>query len=72
MPPPAEPFRPSELPDRVKIDAAGKFRKTDDSRGVDLRRCELLEITQYYCEVDRPEERDAPVRCWPVQRLFRK
>ena len=42
--------------------------------GIDLARdCTLLSsMVQYSCAVMHPEMRDSPVRCWPVQRMFRK
>ncbi len=43
-------------------------------RDIDLARdCTLLSsMLQYSCAVVHPEMRDSPVRCWPVQRLFRR
>ncbi|OAA61942.1 hypothetical protein SPI_04801 [Niveomyces insectorum RCEF 264] len=43
-------------------------------RDIDLARdCTLLSsLVQYSCTVLRPERRDSPVQCWPVQRLFRR
>lgn len=42
--------------------------------GIDLARdCTLLSsLVQYSCAVMQPEMRDSPVRCWPVQRMFRR
>lgn len=38
-----------------------------------VRDCELLSsMVQYSCAVMHPEVRGSPIRCWPVQRLFRK
>ena len=42
------------------------------TRKIDLAACELLAMTQYDCQIDRPEIHDSPVRCWPVQRWFRR
>ena len=39
---------------------------------IDLAACELFSMTQYDCQIDRPEISDSPVRCWPVQRWFRR
>jgi hypothetical protein len=72
MVPPSEVFQPAELPDRVQVNAVGKRRKTSDGQKIDLRKCELLELVQYSCTVEQPRMRDAPIKCWPVQRLFRK
>jgi hypothetical protein len=77
MSPPSEIFDAAELPDRVRFNEKGKFRKTtlDDgsgARGIDLRRCALLQMLQYHCTVDEPRTRDSPTRCYPVPRLFRR
>ena len=69
MPPPVEPWPSRELPDRVMGGTQGNYRKGFDG---DLKKCELMELVQYRCEVDRPEVRNSPVRCWPVVRLFRR
>ena len=42
------------------------------ARKIDLAACELFAMTQYDCQIDRPEIHDSPVRCWPVQRWFRR
>ena len=68
MAPPTEAFPASELPFRAQITTQGKRRKGGD---IDLRRCELLEMVQYDCRVDEQQPR-APVRCYPIVRLFRK
>jgi len=51
MPPPVESWDVRELPDRVLGDVAGMRRK--GFKG-DLRKCELLEMLQYTCEVEKP------------------
>lgn len=62
---------------------ANAFDGTSDStsstsvgrhQGIDLTRdCTLLSsMVQYSCAVMHPEMRDSPVRCWPVQRMFRR
>ena len=68
MAPPTEAFPASELPYRVQITAQGKRRKGGD---IDLRKCELLELVQYDCRVDQRQAK-APVKCYPIVRLFRR
>ncbi|KAK1762584.1 hypothetical protein QBC33DRAFT_551490 [Phialemonium atrogriseum] len=72
MTPPCHSFPAPQLPQKVQADVNGRKRKTADGRNVDLKGCELLGLMQYSCSVDRPEVRDSPVRCWPVQRWFRR
>ena len=73
MAPPCPNFPTRRLPSAAQLDADGKLRKTHDGRRIDLARdCELLGLVQYECVVSRPEVRDSPVQCWPVQRLFRR
>lgn len=75
MTPPCQRFVASDLPELVQLDERGRKRKPAEgqsSRDVDLRTCELLSMVQYSCGVDHPERRDSAVRCWPVQRLFRR
>ena len=68
MAPPIEAFPASELPWRVQVTAQGKRRKGE---AIDLRKCELFELVQYDCRVDERQPK-APVKCYPVVRLFRK
>jgi hypothetical protein len=69
MAPPIHTWPASELPERARGDAQGNFRKGFDG---DLKGCELVEMLQYACEVENPAIRDSPVRCRPVERLFRR
>ncbi|KJR86688.1 uncharacterized protein SPSK_02771 [Sporothrix schenckii 1099-18] len=43
-------------------------------QGIDIvRDCTLVSsMVQYSCSVMHPEMRDSPVRCWPMQRMFRR
>jgi len=88
MTPPCHSFPASELPTKVQLDARGRRRKppvveaassssssSSSSRRsgrVDLAACELLQMLQYKCEVQRPHARDSPVQCFAVERLFRR
>lgn len=76
MTPPCRSFPASELPERIQQDASGRRRKVEGagsvSRKIDLSACELLQMLQYKCEVERPLSRDSPVRCYAVDRLFRR
>lgn len=76
MTPPCRSFPASELPLRIQQDASGRRRKLDDagsvSRRIDLSACELFQMLQYKCEVQRPLTRESPVRCFAVDRLFRR
>ncbi|KAK0708607.1 hypothetical protein B0H67DRAFT_590749, partial [Lasiosphaeris hirsuta] len=73
MAPPCRSFPASDLPLAVQVGLNGKLRKTDDGRRIDLvKDCELFEFVQYECLVTRPDVRNSPVECWPVQRLFRR
>lgn len=73
MTPPCHSFPAADLPLQVQMDAKGRIRKTEDGRPIDLRTtCDLLGLVQYHCSIDHPEIRDSPVRCWPVQRWFRR
>lgn len=74
MAPPVEPFAAAELPTRVLGDVNGKRRKGIE--GLDLEKCEILEILQYSCVVEGSERgqvvRDSRVICKPIERLFRR
>lgn len=73
MAPTCQTFPTKNLPARVQIGPDGKVRKTEDGRRIDLARdCELLGLVQYDCLVPHPELPDSPVKCWPVQRWFRR
>jgi hypothetical protein len=73
MTPPCHSFPAAELPLKVQLDKKGRKRKTEGGGSIDLLSgCELLGFAQYSCSVDHPEIRDSPVRCWPVQRWFRR
>ena len=39
---------------------------------VDLRNCELLEMVQYSCRLDRGPGMEAMISCKPIMRLFRR
>ncbi|KAI1404231.1 hypothetical protein F4819DRAFT_148910 [Hypoxylon fuscum] len=69
MTPPCRVFPATQLEAEVQVDANGKRRKGER---VDLSACELFSMVQYECQIDRPEIADSPVRCWPVQRWFRR
>src|SRR4051812_30780873 len=68
MTPPCRVFPASQLPTEIQTDD-GKRRKGGK---IDLSACELLSMVQYDCQIDRPELSNSPVRCWPVQRWFRR
>lgn len=73
MAPPCQAFPARDLPASVQFGPDGRLRKTGDGRRIDLAGdCELLGLVQYECFVQRPELPDSPVRCWPVQRWFRR
>lgn len=76
MAPPCRVFSASDLPHEIQLDQ-GRRRKMVAAEGsatrqIDLSACALLSMTQYDCQIDRPEINDSPVRCWPVQRWFRR
>lgn len=73
MAPPCHTFPASELPSRIQEDVHGKRRKmVGGARRIDLSTCELVQMTQYSCEVQNPQERNSPVLCYPIERLFRR
>ncbi|RKU49481.1 hypothetical protein DL546_008134 [Coniochaeta pulveracea] len=72
MTPPVHSFPALELPLKVQLDDKGRKRKTEGGAPIQLSACELLGFPQYHCSIDRPELRNSPVRCWPVQRWFRR
>lgn len=67
MTPPVESWQARELEQRVLANAKGKRRKGFNG---ELRKCELVELLQYRCEVEKPVTRLSKTRCWPVERLF--
>jgi len=69
MAPLVESWPSSSLPDHTHADAGGKFRKGFNGK---LEQCELLEMVQYVCEVERPQVRESKALCWPIERLFRR
>ncbi|RDL39084.1 Uncharacterized protein BP5553_03424 [Venustampulla echinocandica] len=70
MAPPVELFHANpSLPYQAQVSLKGNKRKDFDG---DLKKCELLEMLQYDCEVDQPDKRNSPVRCWPLERFFRR
>jgi hypothetical protein len=74
MTPPCHSFPAAELPQLVQQDVQGRRRKLADPRArrVDLDACELLQMMQYSCQVERPLSKNGAVRCYPVERLFRR
>ncbi|KAI2467989.1 hypothetical protein F4781DRAFT_286070 [Annulohypoxylon bovei var. microspora] len=68
MTPPCRVFPASQLESEIQV-ADGKVRK---GGRIDLPTCELFSMVQYECQIDRPNVADSPVRCWPVQRWFRR
>ncbi|KAI1345870.1 hypothetical protein F5Y01DRAFT_40158 [Xylaria sp. FL0043] len=69
MAPPCRVFPASELPAEIQLNVDGKRRK---GGLIKLSACELLSMVQYDCQIDRPDLRNSTVRCWPVQRWFRR
>lgn len=67
MSPPTELFPASELEWRIQGLPNGRRRK---GTKLDLKECELMELVQYDCVLGA--KRNSPVRCFPVERLFRK
>ncbi|KJZ72474.1 hypothetical protein HIM_08143 [Hirsutella minnesotensis 3608] len=73
MSPPVFSFPAHELPLMAQLDGDGRRRKLDgDARRVDLAACELLRVVQAQCSAERPRSSHDPIRCWPVERLFRR
>ncbi|KAI2602577.1 hypothetical protein GGR54DRAFT_497009 [Hypoxylon sp. NC1633] len=68
MTPPCRVFPASHLESEIQA-TNGRLRK---GGRVDLSACELFSMVQYECQIDRPEVPHSPVRCWPVQRWFRR
>ncbi|QUC20462.1 uncharacterized protein UV8b_04703 [Ustilaginoidea virens] len=73
MTPPCHSFPAAELPSRIQLDVHGRRRKHDPPRrGIDLSACQLLSLLQYKCPPEKAASADGPVRCFPVERLFRR
>lgn len=72
MTPPCHSFPVSQLQSQIQINVDGKKRKTEGGKAVELSACELLDLVQYRCEVEHPNQRNSPVLCYPVQRWFRR
>ena len=74
MPPPIRAFPSSALPSEVQNDANGRRRKhaPGTPAEIDLRACELFEMSQFECGVVNPEDRGSPLRCVQLLRFFRK
>ncbi|KAI1642795.1 uncharacterized protein F4817DRAFT_286735 [Daldinia loculata] len=68
MAPPCRVFPASQLESEIQA-TDGRARK---GGRIDLSTCELFSMVQYECQIDRPEVSNSPVRCWPVQRWFRR
>ncbi|KAK3987268.1 hypothetical protein QBC44DRAFT_331763 [Cladorrhinum sp. PSN332] len=72
MSPPCQSFHPSKLPIHVQVGPDHRVRKTETGKPIDLvRDCALKSLVQYECVVTRPEKRNSPVKCYPIERLFR-
>lgn len=73
MAPPCPSINAPELPVKIQQDGQGKKRKLEaGKKDIDLSACELFEMLQYKCEVQRPLTRESPVRCFAVDRTFRR
>lgn len=69
MTPPVESFPASQLKQRVQLTTDGRRQK---GQMVGLRNCELLELVQYSCRLDRYPGRESMISCKPIMRLFRR
>lgn len=72
MTPPCPDFHPSHLPQQVQLTIDGRKRKTEGGKDIDLRACELMGLLQYDCSVEHPQRQVSHVKCYPVQRWFRR
>lgn len=72
MTPPCPNFHPSQLPQQIQFGKDGKKRKTESGKDIDLTACELMGLLQYDCSVEHPQRQDSSVKCYPVQRWFRR
>ena len=68
MSPPVESFPASQLPDRVQVTTRNRRRK----KPIDLKGCELMEMVQYSCVVEKDKGGAAVIKCEPLVRLFRR
>jgi len=68
MAPPIEEFLPAQLEQKLQYTTNGKLRKSP----VELKKCKLMEMVQYMCEVSNRNDPNAVVVCQPVVRLFRR
>ncbi|KAJ8104974.1 hypothetical protein ONZ43_g7608 [Nemania bipapillata] len=68
MTPPCRVFQVSQLPAEIQVNN-GKRRKGGK---IDLSACELLSMVQYDCLIEKPDQNNSTVQCWPVQRWFRR
>ena len=70
MAPPIEAFPASQLEQRINTLPSGRRRKGGD---IDIRKCELLELVQYECDLKRNHRaQQAVIQCRPAVKLFRK
>ncbi|PMD23671.1 hypothetical protein NA56DRAFT_643754 [Hyaloscypha hepaticicola] len=69
MAPFVETWPARELEFRSQVSLKGNKRKGFDG---DLKGCELLEMLQYKCEVEKPITKESVTRCWPIERMFRR
>lgn len=73
MSPPCHAFSVEQLSDKVQEDVKGKRRKLDgNAKHVDLSACELLEMPQFKCDVEKPVTAESRVVCQEVVRSFRR
>lgn len=72
MAPPVVSFPAADVAAHAQLDATGRKRKLEGGGNVDLGGCELLSMVQYSCHVDTPHVAGGKVRCFPVERLFRR
>lgn len=68
MSPPIELFSASQLPDRVQVTTRNRRRK----KLVDLQKCDLMEMVQYSCDVEKDKGGASIIKCEPLVRLFRR
>jgi hypothetical protein len=69
MAPFVETWPARELEFRSQASLRGNKRKGFDG---ELKGCELLEMLQYKCEVEKPVTKESVTRCWPIERIFRR
>lgn len=73
MSPPCYAFPVSQLSEKVQEDVKGKRRKLPiGMKSVDLSACELLEMPQFKCEVEKPVTSDSQIICQEWMRFFRR